>query len=193
MLTTQQALIDEITSAFEGVERGNGVTLHEATVIDSYGSLEERAKARLQDTEKRWQDVPKQDIANVDAVLSFLDDEGFHYYIPAYVVWYLKNIDNAAIRSSNTFDSVVFHLTYNVEEGRESRFERLTKEQKRAIAHFLTFVAQREEAIDRKDYQLDMAEGGMTLEEIESTLRDYFAGNPTCLTKALAQYWNQFL
>ena len=67
-MSNQQGLIDEITSAFQDVRRGNGVTLHEATVIDSYGSMEERAKARKKDTERRWQDVPDRDIANTDAV-----------------------------------------------------------------------------------------------------------------------------
>ncbi len=88
------ALIEEITAAFDGVSREDGVTLHEATVLDDYGSLEERAEARKQDTEDNWQDVPEEDIRFTDAVLSFLDPKGFHYYIPAYVVWYLRNIDN---------------------------------------------------------------------------------------------------
>ncbi|MFG6099650.1 DUF6714 family protein [Leptothoe sp. ISB3NOV94-8A] len=73
------ALIKEINEAFDGVAREDGVTLHEAMVIDDYGSPAERAEARAQDTEDQWQDVPEDDIRFSDAVLSFLDSKGFHY------------------------------------------------------------------------------------------------------------------
>lgn len=71
----KQALIQEITLAFEGVAHEEGMTLHEATVIDDYGSPEERAQARAKDTEQSWQAVPERDIRSTDAVLSFLDDK----------------------------------------------------------------------------------------------------------------------
>lgn len=47
------ALIAEIERAFDGFEREDGVTLHEASVIDDHGSDAERAQARLDDPETR--------------------------------------------------------------------------------------------------------------------------------------------
>ncbi|RYG57427.1 hypothetical protein EON80_28265, partial [bacterium] len=76
------ALIAEIVSAFDGVSRKGGITLHEASAIDSNGGPEERAAARAKDTEKRWQDVSSETfLANQD-VFHFLDAKGFRYYLP---------------------------------------------------------------------------------------------------------------
>lgn len=91
------ALIEAIIEAFDGVSRGNGVTLHEAMVIDDYGSPAERAAARAQDTEDKWQDVPEDDIRFSDAVLSFLDAKGFHYtcqpiWFGIYVISIMKTL-----------------------------------------------------------------------------------------------------
>jgi len=107
----KQALIEEITAAFDGVSREEGISLHEAMAIDDYESDEERAKARAEDTETRWQDVPDDDIRFSHTVLSFLDVKGFRYYIPAYLVWYLKYMDfEEPDFWSNTFDSIEFAL-----------------------------------------------------------------------------------
>lgn len=191
--TRKQDLIQEITLAFDGVARGNGVTLHEATVIDSYGTPAERAKARATDTEKRWQDVPARDIREIDAALSFLDAEGLNYYIPAYLIWYLQNIDNTAAHRSNTFESIPFHLTYQMEGSRLDRFERFTREQGRAIAHFLIFVAERREASEMQDFLAEAEYSGMTPEEVDPYVRDYYFERSAVMRKALAQYWGQFL
>ncbi|MEM8502064.1 MAG: DUF6714 family protein [Cyanobacteria bacterium P01_D01_bin.1] len=187
------ALIQEITAAFDGVAREDGVTLHEATVLDDYGGPEERAKARAQDTEKRWQEVPERDIRCEDAVLSFLDAKGFRYYIPAYMIWYLRHIDGEGIaRSSMTFDSVVFHLTHPIETGKYGKFEMLTTEQSRAIAHFLILEAEREEAIESSYLRASLSKGGMSKEDIEPIIRAHdFQDNS--IARSLNNYWKQFL
>ena len=69
----KRALVEEITTAFDGVSRENGVSLSESWVIDNYGSAEERAKSRKQDTEIKWQDVPDEDICHRYSCLSFLE------------------------------------------------------------------------------------------------------------------------
>ncbi len=170
------ALIEEITAAFDGVSREDGVTLHEATVIDDYGSLEERAKAHKKDKESRWQDVPEDDIRFTDAVLSFLDPKGFHYYLPAYVVWYLRNMDSEEPGYwSNTFDSVIFHLTVPNDSARDdyylSRFRLLTSPQSKAIARFLEFEAENEDILrieSEQSRQTSMREEGYSQEEIDA-------------------------
>ena len=140
----KQVLIEEITAAFDGVSREDGVTLHEAIALDDYEDAEGCAKARTKDIETRWQDVPDEHIRSSEAVLSFLDTKGFRYYIPAFLVWYLKYMDSEDPDFwSNNFDAVDFAL-----RGHGSwlvHFKALTFEQSRAIAHFLIFVAKRDE------------------------------------------------
>jgi len=80
-------VLAEIEAAFDGVSREDGVTLHEADVIDHYGGDDERAAARKLDTETRWQDA---DLKTFGSVLCFLDVKGFRYYIPAYLCWTLR-------------------------------------------------------------------------------------------------------
>ena len=87
------ALIEEIVAAFDGVSREGGVSMSEAEVIDDYGSDEERATARLSDTEARWQDVPDEQLA-LNWPFHFFDPIGFRYYTPAYLVYYLRWVDD---------------------------------------------------------------------------------------------------
>jgi hypothetical protein len=56
------SIIAEIRRAFRAVSRADGVTLHEALVIDNYGSDAERSAARRPDTDCQWQDVPEHPI-----------------------------------------------------------------------------------------------------------------------------------
>ena len=202
------ALIEEITMAFDGVSRDDGVTLHEATVIDNYGSDEERAKAREQDKETKWQDVPEEDIRFNSAELSFLDLKGFHYYIPAYVVWYLRNIDNEDPDFwSNTFDAVMSHLrvdysTPEIEEIYLPRFKLFTPAQSKAIAHFLAFEAEREDWLQveyEKDRQETLSREGFSQEEIDAAgeegrkFRIEHESPDNKARRALERYWSQFI
>ena len=157
------ALIEEIELAFRDVSRENGVSLSEAWVIDDCGSDEERAKARAQDKDEIWRDIPDEDIRHGYSCLSFLDEIGFRYYMPAYMIWTLRNYEDW---DSNTPDSTVFSLTLddlhqyevlrelNRQLGRQKlrgyeqmrawtlkRFSIFTLEQSTAIAHFLQFIA----------------------------------------------------
>ena len=89
-LRDPRLVLDMIHRAFDGVERGRGITLHEATVIDDYGSEEEQRKARELDQETRWQDVPDSTIAG-NFFLGYLDMEGYRYYLPALMSWSIRN------------------------------------------------------------------------------------------------------
>jgi len=185
---TKLSLIKEITAAFDGVDREDGVTLHEAMVIDSYGSLAERAEARKKDTETKWQDVPDKDIRDCDGVLSFLDDKGMRYYIPAYLIWYLNNIDQkSSTYCSNTFDSIPFHLTY--QEGKFKRFELFTQQQREAIAHYLIFEAERKEKSEEKYLRASLYQGGLDKAAVEKVIKEYdFQDNE--FRQAIRLFWN---
>jgi len=138
------AVIEQITKAFEGVSREDGVTLHEARVIDDYGSEEERAAARKIDTDSHWQDVPVEWIEQLHDALCFLDPKGWRYYLPAYMLYSLKFYT----RSSNAVDSAFYSCLFpkeskdkNLKEHKLSLFSFLTVDQSRAVCRFLQFEA----------------------------------------------------
>ena len=83
----RERIIDQIRLAFAHVSREDGVTLHEAKVIDDYGSADERIAARVLDLDSHWQDVPDHLIEEHQETLCFVDPKGFRYYLPAYMVW----------------------------------------------------------------------------------------------------------
>src|SRR5215210_2470119 len=85
------ALVVEISAAFDGVSREGGTTLHEAEAMDDWKSPEEQRAARRLDPETRWQDVPDADISACCSALSFLNERGFRYYIPAFMVYSLRH------------------------------------------------------------------------------------------------------
>src|SRR4051812_37598398 len=87
----REALIAEVTAAFDGVSREDGTTLHEADAIDDWKSDAECRVARRLDTEGRWQNVPDEDIWACCSALSFLDAKGFRYYLPAFMIYGLKH------------------------------------------------------------------------------------------------------
>ena len=75
--STVDAVIEQVANAFAGVKREEGITLHEADVIDDYGTEEERTLARAQDLEENWEDVSAKDIETYDWILNHLDAKGF--------------------------------------------------------------------------------------------------------------------
>ena len=206
----KMALIDEITAAFDDVSRENGVSLSEAWAIDDYGSDEERAVARRQDTETRWQDVPAEDMCFGYSCLNFLDEIGFRYYIPAYVVWFLRNMDNedpeAPSFSSNTFERLLYALGSNgsgsLDDRHLAKYRLFTPAQSRSIAHFLKFHEAREDAIRVELAHLRqkrLAKEGFSPEEIDEAwqegerIRAKHDLPDNDARRALERYWGQFL
>jgi hypothetical protein len=135
-------IIARITAAFSGVPRG-GITLHEAVVIDHYGSDAERRTARARDAERRWQDVPDTVIESHPSVFSFLCPESFRYYIPAYMVWSLRY---HRISDSLSSDFTIYSLTPTRDKGQDrwrlERFEIFSPAQARATWRYLQFMAE---------------------------------------------------
>ncbi len=137
----KERLIEEIRQAFAGVSREDGITLHEANVIDLYGSDVERAAARRLDRDERWEDVPDDLIESHPSILTFLDAKGFRYYLPAYMVWALRNLGSDSL-------SVDFTI-YALSPSRLPGFRRWSLErygifnsgQATAICRFLRFMA----------------------------------------------------
>jgi hypothetical protein len=90
-MTDREQLIQQIEAAFTDIERGNGLTLHEAAAFEGtdYCTAEERARVRALDPERRWQDIPDSALEECQDRWSF-DDEGFRFHLPAYLRWHLR-------------------------------------------------------------------------------------------------------
>jgi hypothetical protein len=136
----RDALITDIEKAFDGVQREDGVTLHEARVIDDYGTDEERAKARENDTEQRWQNIPDKWIEKFPDALPFLCPKSFKYYLPAFMIWALKYYDTS---DSFTGDAVIYSLEIDdPEDYKLERFRSLSNWQASVVAKFLYYFAE---------------------------------------------------
>jgi len=141
-----EGIIGEIRRAFSDVSRDDGVTLHEALVIDNYGSDAERSAARQLDTDCRWQDVPDHLIEENDSVLCFVDPKGFRYYLPAYMVWSLRNYEKSEGFSHNhPICCLGLGESGSIRQWDLERFEVFNDEQATAICEFLRFMAQQDE------------------------------------------------
>ena len=134
------ALIRQIRTAFADVTRLGGVSLHEADVIDDYGSRRQRKAARELDKDHAWWEVPDADMERYHWILSFLDATGFRYYIPAYMSWILKNYDR---NDSASVDFTLYALDCgeSLNDRRRQYFRLFNREQSTAVCAFLRFMA----------------------------------------------------
>ncbi len=133
---TRQAVEERIRAAFAGVTLGNGVSLHQAQVIDNYGegvTQAEFARLPLSEETQRWDRVTFEELESDN--VAHLDPEGFRFYLPAfmisvldqYVSWSMRVI--GTLSALNPKDHVLgYHMP---------RYNLLTYEQKQAVACFL--------------------------------------------------------
>lgn len=137
-----EAIIEEIRAAFAGVRRGE-ISLHEAEVIDEYGSDESREMARTQDVENCWEDVPDSHIEECTTALCHVDPESWRYYVPAYMCWALRHFETS---SSIVVDFTIYtfkpsELDDSVLNYQMKRYELLNKAQCKAVCRFLQYMA----------------------------------------------------
>jgi hypothetical protein len=209
------ALIEEITAAFDGVSREDGITWCEAGVIENYGGPEERAEARACDTEERWQDVPEEEFNSAQFVVLYLDPLGFRYYLPAFLIWYLRRVNQREPHYPNVFTPFDRLLTGGwdevVDEFYLEKFNFLTSAQARSVAHYLEFRAGREDSLMEKHIAQDQIRGekeqtrlrsefergALSQEEFEYAMEDIYIEDGELWTNycriALDRYWGQFL
>lgn len=126
--------------------------MHEAEVIDSYGSHAEREKARRLDTEENWERVPDHDIEECTTALCHLDPEGWRYYLPAYMIWSLRyfRVSRSIVSDSTiyTFDPDSSDST--LRRYKMDRFRLLDSAQSRAVCRFLRYMAANDGYADGK-------------------------------------------
>jgi hypothetical protein len=159
MPESREDLIRAIEERFADVRLDDGVTLHEANVIDDYGTDEERMAARRLDNEDRWQEIPDKHIEDYPAILCFVDLKGFRYHLPAYMRWSLRYFDSS---DSFTTDSTIYILRLDKSDGLEAwnreRYEVFTEREGNVISRFLRFM------VEQGDDRVDAAEAARALE-----------------------------
>lgn len=143
------AIIEAIHAAFHGVPRGE-ITLHEAEVIDGYGSEKQRAKARRVDTDREWEEVPDEHVAECTTALCHVDARSWRYYIPSYMEWSLRHLRTTR---SAAVDATIYTLDPSTSDAElvaysKQRYRQLTGEQSRVVHRFLRYMAQQGDHAD---------------------------------------------
>ena len=96
--------------------------------FDEYQEVRQGLKGRL------WQNLPDDVIRRGHWWLPLLSSSGFRYYLPAYLTYSLRSIENLDL----VLESTLFSLT--VGPGFSARVRDLTEPQCSAIRQFLEFV-----------------------------------------------------
>ena len=133
-------LIADIEAAFREVERGAGETLREAD-WEGAGTEDQRGEARSLDTDRTWLEIPDDVIDRHEAALTFVDPEGFRYYLPAFMRWALRHYHDS---DRITVDTAIYNLCPSKGSPQRSkeRFELFNEEQSKVICRFLRLMAE---------------------------------------------------
>jgi len=134
-------LIKFISEAFDGAPQPEVITLHVAEAHDDY-DYDHDSEHRKKDFIGRWQDVPFEHIKKCQTALSYVDKVGMRFYLPAYMVWYLKNFGTDTVWSDHTLYTLDNHPTdEKLSNYQKERFSLFSEKQLQACALFIKFCA----------------------------------------------------
>jgi hypothetical protein len=153
-----------IREAFAGVTLGRGVSLRQAEAIEA-GTLTSDAELRaLRGAEvlDDWSRVSRDELER-DCV-AHLDAEGLRYYLPALMLSVLEDYDSTSMRVIGTL-AALYPKAATLKSDVE-RYGPLTRDQRRAVALFLTALP---ELVDLGDE------------------------DETVVERALRNYWREFV
>jgi len=135
-------LLAAIESAFAGVSRAGGVSLHETEVIDRYGDKEAARRAQARDRDRCWQEVPHEDLAEVCGVggICFFDLIGWRYYLPAYMTWFVSGGDTSHSLAAEYLIYALRPRHLELDPYHLTRYQTLDAQQAAAVVQFLQYV-----------------------------------------------------
>ncbi len=162
MTNLQRVLLQLIEDAFQGIELGNGVSLHEADVIDSYGSPEKRQTARAKDEKEDWRKlVGDPELIRVGgAGMIFFDAEGLRFHLPGFLS--VAVTDPGGESTAPFVSELMHHLTHMF---KPERLAILSGPQRACIREVLKFL--------RKEY--DIPENSWLIWELDQAIEGYWA------------------
>jgi hypothetical protein len=139
----KEDVISQINEAFDGVEQPQEITLHVAEAHDDY-DYNNNHTHRKKDFFGRWQDVPWEHIRACQNALSYLEKVGMRFYLPAYMVWYIRNYEKEGeVFTDHALYSLDPHLNdEKLSQYHKDRFSLFDRVQLRACAQFVRFCAE---------------------------------------------------
>lgn len=142
----QTELIRRIKEAFADVVLGEGASLNMTEYYDS-GCTEPKYLERATNDERHdWQAISDATLEQFTVTFSFTDLEGYRFYLPAYMIWTIKNHESSdSIISSHTIYSID-PTHYLFKDHPISKF--FTNDQITCITDFLRFCIQHDETCD---------------------------------------------
>ena len=148
MTAEEEELVDLVHHAFADVRLDDGVSLNMTEYNDSGGCMPEfREKAR-DDERDDWTVIPDETLEQFTVTFSFTDLKGFRFYIPAYMIW--------TVRNHRTSDSIIADQTIYSIDPSHYLFETIplwqwfTGEQIDAMTQFLEYAARNDDTLDGK-------------------------------------------
>ena len=146
MTKEAQKLIDKISNAFAGVRLEDGISLNMTEYHDAGGLFPEYAKKAESDERNDWSIIPEETLEKFTVTFSFTDLKGFRFYIPAYMIYTIRNYKSS--------DSIISDFTIYAIDPSHYLFEStsfhnwFTQDQVTAMTEFLEFAIQSEDWLD---------------------------------------------
>ncbi len=146
-------VIKAIEEAFDDVPFPR-TTVHEAELVDdtTFRNVTdvEIEKAIQMDKVSHWNEVQFEHLEECEAALSHIEEDGFKFYIPAFMILGLKKLV-VEDEGSTTLDQVVFHLTH-LDVYTSSKICQLNDPQKKSVCIFLRYLNN----LENVDYYTDI-------------------------------------
>lgn len=128
MMLSKEDVTDIVSHAFRGVQLGNGVGLQQGDGLDNYADEATLRELRSKDEATDWSRIPLEHLNRYFGSLSFMDEEGMRFHLPAFLL--------ADLRDELSAGDVLFHLCYTHGYGVD-HFQLLSNEQREAVRQFL--------------------------------------------------------
>jgi hypothetical protein len=132
----RQEVEQRIRNAFSGITLGSGISLRQAAMIDNYGegvTDEQFSLLPLSEETIKWDQVTFEELESDN--VAHLDPDGFHFYLPAFMISVIDVYDPCSMRVIGTLsaldprdDDAGYHMP---------RYDLLSYQQKQAVTCFL--------------------------------------------------------
>lgn len=126
-----------IRSAFAGVSLEDGVDIHTAQYMDSYGCDADEFRLAAGCQRGNWECVDPQILRDRAWVLPFLDAQGFRFYLPIIMIDIIDN-GTASVLAETLFYN--FNVTPDGKIKDQSFSALLNRSQRAAIVRFLKYL-----------------------------------------------------
>lgn len=166
MTVIEQSLIARIERAFRGVKLDDGVSLNMTEYNDSSGCMPEFKEKAIYDERDDWKAIPDKTLEEFTVTFSFTDLKGFRFYLPAYMIWAIRN---HRISNSIIADFTIYAITPSHHVFREVPFlQWFSKNQIEAMIEFLNYAVQNDDSLDGSVAGRNLAEIRIAQEAAES-------------------------